>query len=159
VSEAIEEYCVEQDTKDDYVFFTRSGYTYTPNLTRLVWAGDQNQNWGRHNGIQSGLVAMISAGFSGISLTHTDVGGYTYINNEVNEYLHTRTERDKDLLIRWMEMAAFTAVFRTHEGNLPEKSIQAYDDNMLHYLRRNAYTYKLLQEYRYPLATVTIGRR
>jgi len=92
---------------------------------------------------------MISAGFSGISIIHSDVGGYTFINSEINDNFVTATKRDKDLLIRWMEMAAFTSVFRSHEGNMPEKAIQPYDDDMIHYLRRNAYLYKHLGEYRY----------
>ena len=87
---------------------------------------------------------MLSAGFSGISLIHMDVGGYTYINNEFNDHFPTKTLRDKDLLIRSMEISAFTPVFRSHEGNFPEKAVQPYDEEMIHYLRRNAYIFKYL---------------
>ena len=38
--------------------------------------------------------------------------------------------RSKDLLLRWMETAAFSdAVYRTHPGNLPSKSWQYNSDN------------------------------
>jgi alpha-glucosidase len=106
-------------------------------------------NWGRHNGIKSGVVAMLSGGFSGLSYTHTDIGGYTFIDSDINKY-YQFTKRDKDLLIRWLELSAFSCVFRSHEGNKPDKTIQPYDDDMIHYLRRNAYLFRLLDEYRYP---------
>jgi alpha-glucosidase len=33
------------------------------------------------------------------------------------------------LLLRWMEMNTFSPVFRTHEGNLPDASLQVYSDS------------------------------
>ena len=66
---------------------------------------------------------MISAGFSGITLIHSDVGGYTYIKNFINDLFSTRTNRDRDLLIRWMELSAFSSIFRSNEGSMPEKAL------------------------------------
>lgn len=88
---------------------------------------------------------MLSSGLSGYTLTHTDIGGYTYIN-PIGVY--TPTKRDKDLLIRWLQLSAFGAVFRSHEGNKPDAAVQIYDDEILHYLRRNAYLFKLLAPFR-----------
>jgi hypothetical protein len=36
--------------------------------------------------------------------------------------------RERELFYRWMEFAAFTAVYRTHEGNVPSDHIQSYTD-------------------------------
>jgi sulfoquinovosidase len=36
--------------------------------------------------------------------------------------------RSKELLLRWIELGAFTTVFRTHEGNIPEVNHQIYSD-------------------------------
>ena len=56
---------------------------------------------------------------SGCGLTHSDIGGYTSL------FDNTRT---KEVFLRWAEMAAFTPVMRTHEGNRPETNFQYYDD-------------------------------
>jgi alpha-glucosidase (family GH31 glycosyl hydrolase) len=93
--------------------FTRSGYLNSPSYTNSLWAGDQNMNFGRHNGLKSCLVAILSSGLVGYSNTHCDIGGYVYIPS-LN--IAVRTE---DHLIRWMQLASFTGVFRTHEGNKP----------------------------------------
>ena len=58
---------------------------------------------------------MLTAGLAGISLTHSDIGGYFVI-----EYPGIKVHRSNELFARWMELAVFTAVFRTHEGNIPE---------------------------------------
>jgi alpha-glucosidase len=49
---------------------------------------------------------------------HSDTGGYTSLFD---------TTRDAELAMRWAEMAAFTAMIRTHEGNRPRQNVQ-YDD-------------------------------
>jgi alpha-glucosidase len=44
-------------------------------------------------------------------------------------YVPVSYTRSKELLMRWMEMSAFTdAVFRTHPGNLPDDSAQVDTD-------------------------------
>ena len=62
----------------------------------------------------------MSVGLSGMAFTHSDIGGYTMINQSFVKYLRT-----KELLLRWCECSAFSdALYRTHEGNLPEDSAQ-----------------------------------
>ena len=36
--------------------------------------------------------------------------------------------RSRELLYRWLEMNAFSPIFRTHEGNEPDKNVQFYTD-------------------------------
>jgi alpha-glucosidase len=56
---------------------------------------------------------MISSGMSGIAINHSDLGGYTNVSNGM---LHI--DRSFILMERWAEFAAFTPIFRTHEGLL-----------------------------------------
>jgi alpha-glucosidase len=108
---------------DQYVFFTRSAFTRSPAYTTLMWEGDQLVSWDANDGIKSAVTGLLSGGMSGFSLNHSDIGGYTGINNPL-----LRLYRDKELLMRWMEMAAFTTIYRTHEGNTPDQNAQFYTD-------------------------------
>jgi alpha-glucosidase len=109
----------EEGLEGEAVFFSRAGYTQAPRYSTLFWAGDQMVTWDEYDGIKSGLTGLLSGGLSGISLNHTDIGGYTAFGV---------TLRSKELLMRWIELAAFTTVFRTHEGNQPSLNAQIYDD-------------------------------
>ena len=51
--------------------------------------------------------------------------------------------------MRWMEMAAFTAVYRSHEGSQPEENAQFYTDaETLAHFSRFAKVYRALAFYR-----------
>ncbi|GIW43919.1 MAG: alpha-glucosidase [Candidatus Binatia bacterium] len=103
------------------VFFLRSAFTRSPSFATLFWLGDQMVTWDRHDGIKSAVVGLLSGGLSGLALNHSDIGGYTAIDRPLLRY-----HRSRELLLRWMELAAFQVVFRTHEGNLPEVNHQFY---------------------------------
>ena len=105
------------------VFFMRAGYTGSAGQSTLFWAGDQMVSWDANDGLGSAIVAMSSGGLSGIALNHTDIGGYTTLSSFIKDY-----HRSPELLLRWAEMAAFTPVFRTHEGNRPADNHQFYTD-------------------------------
>ena len=117
---------------EDIVFFNRSGYTRSPGESTLFWLGDQLVDWDEHDGIKSAVTGLLSSGLSGYSLQHSDIGGYTAIDHPLLKY-----HRSKELLMRWTELAAFTTVFRTHEGNRPEVNHQIYSDEetLLHFSR------------------------
>jgi len=121
-SEAAQEYF---GSSDEIVFFTRSGNKLSPNYTRLVWAGDQLENWDGGNGLKSGLKGMLNIGLSGAQLTHTDVGGY--IDFSFHGFFNI--DRTQELLLRWIELGAFSVVFRTHEGTGPDKTPQVYSND------------------------------
>lgn len=84
---------------------------------------DHEVNWNEHDGIKGAVTGLLSSGLSGYSLEHSDVGGYTALDNPPFRY-----HRSKELLMRWIELGAFAAVFRTHEGNIPEVNHQFYSD-------------------------------
>jgi sulfoquinovosidase len=104
-------------------------------------------DWDEHDGIKSAVTALLSSGISGYSLEHTDIGGYTAIDNPLLEY-----HRSKELLLRWIELGAFTTVFRTHEGNIPEVNYQIYSDKeTLEHFARFAKVYAAWKPYRMEL--------
>ena len=104
---------------DDTMFFMRAGYTGVQRYCPLLWAGDQSVDFSRHDGIGTVIVAALSSGLLGNAYHHSDIGGYTSLFGNV---------RTAELLMRWSEMAAFTAVMRSHEGNRPDQNLQLDQD-------------------------------
>jgi alpha-glucosidase len=108
----------------DALVFNRSGHTKTPGSSLLLWEGDQLTTWDKYDGIQSALHGLINAGMSGVAYVHSDIGGYTALTR-----LGLGYSRERELLLRWTELSAFTAILRTHEGNAPAANAQVYDDD------------------------------
>jgi alpha-glucosidase len=103
----------------DAVFFMRAGYTGSQRHCPLLWAGDQCVDFSRHDGLRTVICGALSSGLMGNAAHHSDVGGYTSLFGLV---------RTAELLMRWAEMAAFTPVMRTHEGNRPADNLQIDSD-------------------------------
>ncbi len=123
----------------DIVFFVRSGWLGTSRETTSVWAGDQLVNFSRDDGLPSVIPAALSMGFSGIAFWHSDIGGYTTV---------AWLKRSPRCLARWMEMAAFSPAFRTHESNRPDRNVQFWSDPaMLTLLARSSEIYAALKPY------------
>lgn len=122
---------LEQDIGErEYLFFNRAGFTQTPQYSHLTWLGDQLTSWKKYDGIYSALVGLLSSGFSGVSLSHSDAGGYICTDPPRSRlrFPWISYVRSKELLMRWVEMNTFSAILRTHEGNQPERHHQVYDD-------------------------------
>ncbi|MCB1200860.1 MAG: alpha-glucosidase [Leptospiraceae bacterium] len=113
----------EAGKEGEIVFFTRAGFTESAKYSTLFWAGDQMVEWDQYDGLASSITGIITGGLSGIALNHSDIGGYTTINNPIRNY-----HRSKELFQRWSEANVFSPFFRTHEGNRPEKNHQHYSD-------------------------------
>lgn len=103
----------------DATFFMRAGYTGVQRHCPLLWAGDQSVDFSRHDGLQTVICGALSSGLLGNAYHHSDIGGYTSL------FGNTRTP---ELFQRWAEMAAFTSLMRTHEGNRPAENFQFYQD-------------------------------
>lgn len=99
----------------DALFFMRAGYSGVQGWCPLLWAGDQLVDFSRHDGINTVITAALSAGLVGNAYSHSDCGGYTSIGGKI---------RTAELIERWCELAAFTPVMRTHEGNRPDDNLQ-----------------------------------
>ena len=128
----------------DYIFFNRAAYTQSPAYSTLFWEGDQLVSWSEYDGIKSAVTGLNTAGLSGLAFNHSDIGGYTTVTNPLMTY-----HRSRELLYRWMELNAFTLIFRTHEGNQPDNNVQFYtDDEMLDTFAYWAKVYAALFDYR-----------
>jgi len=87
---------------------------------------------------------------TGCGLSHSDIGGYTSLFGNV---------RTKELFLRWAEMAVFTPVMRTHEGNRPDDNFQYYDDeDTMERLARLVEVYTMLAPYTREVVRETAGR-
>ncbi|MCJ8167807.1 alpha-glucosidase [Atopomonas sediminilitoris] len=134
----------EHPRRDELFFYTRAAYSRSPGLTTAMWLGDQLVTWDRHDGLHSALLGLLSGGLSGFSLNHSDIGGYTTISHPISDY-----HRDEELLLRWMEFSAFTALFRTHEGNRPDDNAQPWGTpESQQQFARMAQVYAALADYR-----------
>ncbi len=143
----------ETGNDSDFVFFTRSGFRKSPKYSTLFWLGDQMVNWDENDGIKTAVTGLLSSGVSGYSLNHSDIGGYTTIKFPI-----MRNIRSKELLLRWMELNAFTAVFRTHEGNLPDENAQCYSDGeTIKHFSYFARLYQALAPYRQNLMNESLN--
>ncbi len=134
---------------EDIVVFHRSGFTQSPSAATLFWLGDQIQNWDQYDGIKTAVVGLLSGGMSGFSLLHSDTGGFVVLSLDLADRKIPLFARTPELLMRWIELSAFTCVFRTHEGIDPSASAQ-FDTNAetLAHLERFAKVYKGLGTYR-----------
>ncbi len=165
----------ELGLQGEAVFFMRAGFSQSPAYASLFWLGDQNTSWSHHDGLQSAIIGLLNSGISGQSLNHSDIGGYTSIRRDIpeaaawllpsdltlnyassdgDESTQMALYRQQNLLMRWAEMAAFTAVFRTHEGLTPDINAQVYDTPELRqHFSHNAKLYQALGGYRRQLMT------
>ena len=109
--EAIE----EAGKTEEILFFMRAGYTGIQRYCHTLWAGDQCVNWNIDDGMPSVINGALSSGLLGNGIHHSDIGGYTTLHG---------MKRDRELFMRWAEMAAFTPMMRTHEGNRPADNHQ-----------------------------------
>lgn len=121
------------------VYFMRAGAAGSQKYCTLLWAGDQSVDFSIHDGLATVICAALSAGMSGCGLSHSDIGGYTSLFGN---------RRTKELFLRWAEMAAFTPVMRTHEGNRPDENFQYYEDeDCMNRLARLVDVYTMLSPY------------
>ncbi len=124
----------------DALFFMRSGHTGIQPHCTLLWAGDQSVDFSRHDGLPSAVRAALSSGLVGNPYHHSDIGGYMSLYG---------LRRTPELFMRWAEMAAFTAVMRTHEGNRPADNLQVDSSSaILDHFAHMARLYVALAPYR-----------
>lgn len=88
----------------DWVIFSRSGWLRDHAEAQVVWIGDQEADFLPGDGLPTVVPAMINLGLSGIPYVTHDISGYS------------GGPSTRELYFRWVELGAFTPVFRTHEG-------------------------------------------
>ena len=142
--EAIE----EEGKLDEVFFFTRAGHTGTVAYSTMMWTGDQHVDFSIDDGIGSVIPAHLSLAMSGFGISHSDVGGYTTIEHMT---------RSKELMLRWIELNAFTPLFRGHEGNQPGRNVQFdYDDETLNHIGKYTGIHRRLKPYIKSLVEETV---
>ena len=133
----------EAGKEGEIVFFNRSGFSGSTKYSTLFWAGDQMHSYGKNDGLPAAILGIISGGISGISINHSDVGGYTTVKQAI-----IRSKRKMDLFKRWTEVNAFMPVFRTHEGLRPELNVQPYtNEESMQFFARMANVHQSLKFY------------
>lgn len=88
----------------------RSGYAGSARYAVFPWTGDVGRDW---SGLQAQLPLFISMSMHGIPYIHSDAGGFAGGSKEDNE-----------LYIRWMQLAAFSPIFRPHGSLIHPDSMQ-----------------------------------
>ena len=128
----------------DVIFFSRSAWYKTPSTTPLFWVGDQIPTFDKHDGLHSAILAQLSSGVCGFTLSSSDIGGYNCVITPEIKIVRTRA-----LLWRWMEVGCFGAVWRSHEGNVPSEHHQLYsDDKTIEFLSYISNLFVSLDSYR-----------
>ena len=125
---------------NNWSYFARSGWASTgggtAGIAPLVWAGDQNTDWGHDDGFPTVLPIACNAGLAGVSIVGSDIAGYT-------EVVSPPTTRE--LFFRWASLGAFHPLMRTHHGS-DQSTNWSFDrdrGSLVHY-RRLALLHTLL---------------
>ncbi|MEQ1502369.1 MAG: TIM-barrel domain-containing protein [Myxococcota bacterium] len=92
----------------DGTFFARSGWTRTPALAPVIWAGDQRTDFQPDDGFPTVIPLGLGASIAGVPLFAHDIAGYQSLGNPPS---------DAELWFRWCALGAFTPVMRTHHGS------------------------------------------
>jgi alpha-glucosidase len=98
-------------------FGMRSGWLGSAPLLAGLWTGGRTADFGVGNGLPSVVPAALSLGLSGMGYVHSEIGG---------ERAPARSRRRQECLMRWMELAAFSPLFRARLSSLcptPEGSM------------------------------------
>ncbi|ATJ83026.1 putative glycosidase [Halomonas beimenensis] len=129
----------ERGKTAEATFFMRAGYTGVQAHCPLLWGGDQSVDFSRHDGIGTVITAALSSGLLGNAFHHSDIGGYTSLFGNV---------RTAELFKRWVDLAAFTPVMRTHECNRPTDNLQWFDSaELTEHLAHMSRVYRHLSPY------------
>ena len=108
----------------------RSGWTGAARCASIVWGGDPTTVWG-YDGLRSAVNQALTIGMSGVSRWGSDIGGYNTFNPS--------QQLTRELLHRWIQFGAVSAVMRTKRSGLAFPSYerpQVFDRESLPVWRR-----------------------
>lgn len=116
----------EANPGTDIFYFTRSNFSGRPGSPAYEHAqflGDNTQSWDALTGIKAVIPDILNRGLGGAFNVTTDIGGYWDLGKGVT---------DKELFIRWSQLATFIPLFRLH--NSPFTSLKtpwSFDEQTL----------------------------
>jgi oligosaccharide 4-alpha-D-glucosyltransferase len=87
---------------------TRAGYAGSQRYSVFPWSGTVKRSW---SGLKAQLPIMLTMSMSGIPYMHSDAGGFA------------DGEKDEELYTRWLQLAAFSPIFRPHSEKVPSEPI------------------------------------
>ncbi|MGI9145083.1 MAG: TIM-barrel domain-containing protein [Chloroflexota bacterium] len=129
----------------DFALVLRTGAVGAQRFQSSQWNGDAVMRWQAPDGLQSMVPAGVSFGLSGFPYWHTEVAGY------VQADLSHADERE--LWLRWLQLATWTCLLRDHLGDHPRAPIDAWlDEGTLSAFRVAARAHASLLPYLYSLA-------
>ncbi|MDE5941798.1 MAG: DUF5110 domain-containing protein, partial [Muribaculaceae bacterium] len=93
----------------------RAGTAGMQRYAAFPWSGDIRRSY---KGLEAQIPALLSSGMSGVAYMGNDVGGFAA------DGIGT----DSRLYLRWIEMATFSPMMRTHSTDRPEPYLPEYSD-------------------------------
>lgn len=135
--------------------FHRSAAAGSVGDATMFWAGDQLVDFSAADGLPSALDGLLAGGVSGMSLNHFDIGGYTSV---ALPSVLPDVARSTELAQRSAELAAFTAMMRTHEGNRPDLGASVTDEPVAAHLAEMGELFVALDPERRRLAAVAAAK-
>ena len=134
----------------DFVLFARSGAQGAHRYQSLQWPGDARMEWEGPGGLQSIVPAALSFGLSGYPYFHAEVAGYVQAGLSHGE--------ERELWLRWLQLATWTATLRDHYGDHPVAPVDAWlDPETLLAFRDAARVHNSLVPYLYTHAREAAG--
>ncbi len=128
----------------DATFFARSGWTRTPGIAPVIWAGDQRTDWQTDDGFPTVLSMGLGYAASGVPVFTHDVAGYQSLTNDPST---------KELWFRWAGLGAYSPVYRLHHGSSTDANHQwDTDEETKAYYAATTREHMRLWPYRYGLA-------
>lgn len=95
------------------------------------------------------MIGLMNGGLSGLTLGHSDIGGYTSSEAKpIYNYVRTR-----NLLYRWIEMSTFSdVIMRSHPSNIPLDQAQIYDNvENINFMKKFVKIHAALSDYKISL--------
>lgn len=91
----------------DFVPYVRSGSTGSQRWTWAHWTGDPTTDWSYADGLPAQIAAGLSIGLSGMPISGSDIGGFTWYAIE---------PPDRELLLRWYALGVMSGLMRDQTG-------------------------------------------
>ncbi len=129
----------------DFALLVRSGALGAQRYQSAQWNGDAVMRWEGPDGLRSMIPAALSMGLSGFPYWHTEVAGYVQAD--------LSREQERELWLRWLQMATWTSMLRDHLGDFPRGGTEVWtDEGTLNAFRQAARVHSSLVPYVYGLA-------
>jgi len=96
---------VEAGYAPDAIFYVRSAFTGSAEVTWAHWTGDPSSDFTLRSGLPAQVSAMLSAGLGGLAYSGSDIGGFVWTHPPSLE-----------LWARWAQLGAVSGIMREQLG-------------------------------------------